>query len=401
MAVSLLRRAAACEHRDNRLDGRRLDPGRDGDTGVRERDFAGAGTCAAAASERVTRGRTGVRRNVRGELHLRNGRFRYLRACKRPDRGRPVGAGAHRDQRPAALAAPADYPVSWTVICEADASVIERRDGVAFADGPADFDPAIEPGAVEERDIDRLPQQPLQVLAGEVQAAAAQHRLADCKALADEVVERHAQRGEVAAMVGRCKLDHLARRRRVAARRGVKHFHLDQGHLARIRFRRIGSGSVEITVALNPAAGNQHRFVELLHGERCPFGDMDMEQTAGPAHRVSLTFLNHTKCSHLVFDRHTTSIMVRQVSRGLLEVMDCAGYPAVMSPAQWPGWTSAGGIRGVHDADRGRRLPRRRRQMLDRPALAEGTVETLNWRLARTEGTPCQLKAFSLYLLSA
>src|SRR6478736_2724745 len=36
-----------------------------------------------------------------------------------------------------------------------DLSVVERRDRVAFADGPADLDSAIEPGAVEQRGIDR------------------------------------------------------------------------------------------------------------------------------------------------------------------------------------------------------------------------------------------------------
>jgi hypothetical protein len=59
-----------------------------------------------------------------------------------------------------------------------------------------------------------------------------------------------------------------------------------------------------------------------------------MEQTAGPAHRVSLIFPDGTECSCRFLNKHTTSIMVRQVSRGLLEVMDRAGYPAVMSSAQ-------------------------------------------------------------------
>src|SRR5215469_18435463 len=75
-----------------------------------------------------------------------------------------------------------------------DFSVVERRDRVALADDPAELDPAVEPGAIEQRGIDRPRQQLLEVLAGEVQPSTAQHRFADLEAPADEVIERHAER---------------------------------------------------------------------------------------------------------------------------------------------------------------------------------------------------------------
>src|SRR5262249_2557519 len=166
-------------------------------------------------------------------------------------------------------------------------SVVERRDRVALADSSADLDPAIEPGAVEQRGIDRPRQQLLEVLAEEVQPSTAEHRLADLEALADEVIERHAERRQIAAMFSGRNLNLLARRRRVAAGDRVEHFHFDERHLARVRFWRVGADAIEIPIAFDPAAGDQLGFVELLHRERGSFGDMNMEQAAGPAHRVS------------------------------------------------------------------------------------------------------------------
>src|SRR5262249_56818607 len=93
---------------------------------------------------------------------------------------------------------------------------VERRDRVALADGPADFDPAVEPGAVEQRGIDRPRQQLLEILAGEVQPSTAQHRLADLEALADEVIERHPERRQIATMFSGRNLNLLAWKRRVA-----------------------------------------------------------------------------------------------------------------------------------------------------------------------------------------
>src|SRR5262245_29845249 len=166
-------------------------------------------------------------------------------------------------------------------------SAVERRDRVAFANGPAELDAAIEPGAVEQRRIDGPPQQLLKVPAGEVHASTDQHRLADLEALTDQVVERHAERRQVAAMFSRRKLDLLARKRRVAPGNRVEHFHFDEGHLAHVGFWRVGADAVEIPIAFDPAASDQLGFVELLHRERRSLGDMNMEQAAGPAHRVS------------------------------------------------------------------------------------------------------------------
>ena len=42
-----------------------------------------------------------------------------------------------------------------------------------------------------------------------------------------------------------------------------------------------------LDTALDPAAGNELGFGKLLHLQRCSFGDMNMEQAARPAHRVS------------------------------------------------------------------------------------------------------------------
>src|SRR6516165_4388450 len=152
-------------------------------------------------------------------------------------------------------------------------SVVERRDRIALADDPADLDPAIESGAVEQRGIDRPRQQLLEILTGEVQPSTAQHRFADLEALADEVIERHAERRQIAAMF--------------SARDRVEHFHFDERDLARVGFWRVGADAIEIPIAFDPATGDQLGFVELLHRERGSFGDMNMEQAAGPAHRFS------------------------------------------------------------------------------------------------------------------
>src|SRR5215467_8945738 len=168
-----------------------------------------------------------------------------------------------------------------------DLSVVERHDRVAFADGPAELDPTIEPGAVEQRGIDRPCQQLLEVLAGKVQPSTAQYRLADLEALADEMIERHAERGEIAAMFSGRNLNLLAWKRRVAAGDRVEHFHFDERHLAHVGFWRVGADAIEIPIAFDPATGDQLGFVELLHRERRSFGDMNMEQAAGPAHHVS------------------------------------------------------------------------------------------------------------------
>src|SRR5258708_11980663 len=79
-------------------------------------------------------------------------------------------------------------------------SAADGRDRVASGDGPAELDSAIEPGAVEQRGIDRPCQQLLEVLARKVQPSTAQHRLADLEALADEMIKRHPNRREIAAM---------------------------------------------------------------------------------------------------------------------------------------------------------------------------------------------------------
>src|SRR2546426_9846193 len=73
-------------------------------------------------------------------------------------------------------------PHQWGAVMP-DPSVV--RDRVAFADGRAELDPAIEPGAVEQRRINRSAHQLLEVPAGEVQAATGQHHLANLEALAD------------------------------------------------------------------------------------------------------------------------------------------------------------------------------------------------------------------------
>src|SRR5499426_1454766 len=56
-------------------------------------------------------------------------------------------------------------------------SIVERLDDVAAVDRAALLDPAIEPGAVVDRQIDRTLQQLFEIFAGKVQAAAAQHNL--------------------------------------------------------------------------------------------------------------------------------------------------------------------------------------------------------------------------------
>ena len=104
------------------------------------------------------------------------------------------------------------------------------------ADKAADFDSAIEHGAIEEGRVNRPPQQLLQILAGKVQPPAGEHRFAELETPADEVAERHANRREIAAMLFGRKLDLLARSRRIAPRDRLEHFPFDERHLARIGF---------------------------------------------------------------------------------------------------------------------------------------------------------------------
>src|SRR5262249_11983825 len=131
-------------------------------------------------------------------------------------------------------------------------SVVERRDRVALADDSADLDPAIEPGAVEQRGIDRPRQQLLEVLAGKVHPSAAQHRLADLEALADEMIERHPESREIAAMFSGRNLNLLAWKQRIAAGDRVEHFHFDERDLAHVGFWRIGADAIEIPIAFDP-----------------------------------------------------------------------------------------------------------------------------------------------------
>src|ERR1700746_2858777 len=126
-----------------------------------------------------------------------------------------------------------------------DLSVVERRDRVAFADGSAELDSAIEPGAVEQRGIDRPRQHLLEVLARKVQPSTAQHRLADLEALADEMIERHAERRKIAAMFSGRNLNLLAWKRRIAAGDRVEHFHFDERHLAHVGFLGGGGAGLE------------------------------------------------------------------------------------------------------------------------------------------------------------
>src|SRR5262249_49506007 len=106
-------------------------------------------------------------------------------------------------------------------------SILERRDRIAFSNGAADLDTAIEPRAIKQRRIDRPPQQLLEISARKIQTSADEHRLADLEAPADQVVERHAERREVAAVIGGRKLHLLARRRRITPRDRLQHFHFD------------------------------------------------------------------------------------------------------------------------------------------------------------------------------
>src|SRR5262249_43201893 len=69
---------------------------------------------------------------------------------------------------------------------------------------------------------------------------------------ADEVAQRHAPRGEIAAMVDGRKLYLLAGSRRITARNRLEHFHLDQRDFARIGFDRVRAGAAEISIAFDP-----------------------------------------------------------------------------------------------------------------------------------------------------
>src|SRR5260221_11135833 len=122
-------------------------------------------------------------------------------------------------------------------------SVVERRDRVASADGPAELDSAIEPGAVEQRGIDRPCQQLLEVLARKVQPSTAQHRLADLEALADEMIKRDPKRREIAAMFCGRNLNLLAWKRRIAAGGGVEPFHFDERHLPHFGVWQVGDAA--------------------------------------------------------------------------------------------------------------------------------------------------------------
>src|SRR5262249_29312893 len=127
----------------------------------------------------------------------------------------------------------------------------------------------------------------VEVHGGHLEPPADEHRFADPEALTDEMMERQAKRRQIAAMFSRRNFDLLARKRRIAAGEGVEHFHFDERDLAHIGFGRVGADSVEISIAFDPAPSDKLGFVKLLHLGRCSFGDMNMEEAAGPDHRVS------------------------------------------------------------------------------------------------------------------
>src|SRR5262249_29964863 len=84
------------------------------------------------------------------------------------------------------------------------------------------------------------------------------------------------------------KLHLLAGSRRITARNRLEHFHLDKRDFACIRFDRVRAGAAEISIAFDPSAGDKRREFKLLHRKRCSCGNMDVEQAARPADRISL-----------------------------------------------------------------------------------------------------------------
>src|SRR5215468_5493117 len=66
------------------------------------------------------------------------------------------------------------------------------------------------------------------------------------------MIERHAERGEIAAMFSGRNLNLLAWKRRVAAGDRVEHFHFDERDLAHVGFWRIGADAIEIPIAFDP-----------------------------------------------------------------------------------------------------------------------------------------------------
>src|SRR5262245_43584921 len=80
-------------------------------------------------------------------------------------------------------------------------SIVERLDDVAAVDRAALLDPAIEPGAIVDRQIDRSFQQLFKIFAGKVQTAALQHDVTDPKSFPDQVAERHPAHRQIAPML--------------------------------------------------------------------------------------------------------------------------------------------------------------------------------------------------------
>jgi hypothetical protein len=84
--------------------------------------------------------------------------------------------------------------------------IVKRFDRIAAADDVAFLDPAIEARSIIQRQIDRLAEKFLEILAGKIKSPSKEDGGADAEALSDKVIQGDASHREATTVVGRLDL---------------------------------------------------------------------------------------------------------------------------------------------------------------------------------------------------
>src|SRR5919198_5034493 len=149
---------------------------------------------------------------------------------------------------------------TYSLLSRHPVAASRRPDRVAGADPSAAEHVCAQAAAVDQTSLHILADEPGEIAAGLAGAHAAEGDPADPELAADEVVERDAAGNDVAARLSRRDCDAVLRVQR------AERFELDERHMAaRPRFLRERADAVEVAVALDPAPGDDPRYVDASH----------------------------------------------------------------------------------------------------------------------------------------
>src|SRR5262245_45116344 len=197
----------------------------------------------------------------------------------------PTRRSSPRSSSPRASAVRRRPPDATIEAVAARRSIVEWFDDVAAVDRAALLDPAIEPGAVVDRQIDRPLQQLFKIFTGKVQTTAAQHDSTHTKSLPDQVAERHPAHRQIATMLTRLDCDGAGLDRRIVAGQSLQYLDFEQRDIAHIGLHRIRARAEEVAVALDAAARNEIRVLQLLHFQRFRGCDVNVQEPSAPLGR--------------------------------------------------------------------------------------------------------------------